>query len=149
MPGESIIKRLENALDRILSTRLTSIKTKIAAFDGSKNDPIYLDESLKTLRELQIEYHQKVEALIGLMSDDLVDERVLRISKFDDVCDNTIVRIKRIKLNLEPKKQPPDPNRAGPSAQICLPDIPLPLFNGNVSEWVYFREKFTALIIEN
>jgi hypothetical protein len=26
-----------------------SIKNKIAAFDGSKNDPIYLDECLKTL----------------------------------------------------------------------------------------------------
>jgi Protein of unknown function (DUF1759) len=147
MTGESITKRLENALDRLLSTRLMTIKTKIAAFDVSKNDPIYLDQSLQTLRELQIEYHQKAEELIGLLADDLVDERVSRISDFDDICDNTIVRIKRIKLNLEPKKQTPDPN--GPSAPIRLPDIPLPVFNGNVSEWVYFREKFTALIIEN
>jgi hypothetical protein len=105
MPGESIIKRLENVLDHLLSTRLMSINTKLAAFDGSKNDPIYLDEYFKTLRELQIEYHQKVEELIGLLANDLVDERVLKISEFDDVCDNTIVRIKRIKqLNLVPKK---------------------------------------------
>jgi hypothetical protein len=34
-------------------------------------------------------------------------------------------------------------------ATIRLPDIPLPTFSGNHNEWVYYRERFTALISTN
>jgi hypothetical protein len=35
------------------------------------------------------------------------------------------------------------------SARIQLPTKPLPRFNGDIGEWVYFRDKFTALITLN
>jgi Protein of unknown function (DUF1759) len=60
--------------------------------------------------------------------------------------DNLVVTFKWIKVNNR-ENYPPPPSL--PVPRIHLPAIPLPQFKGTIGDWVFFRDKFTVLIIEN
>jgi hypothetical protein len=83
---------------------------------------------------------------MDIISDDQFGNRATKVEEFDILYTTTIVTTKRQKIDHGPSTREQKPEV---TTKIKLPDIPLLVFSGNLNEWVYFREKFKALITDN
>jgi hypothetical protein len=86
--------------------------------------------------------------LFAVIPDDKIDEQTAKVIEFDDISDSIDVRVKRYIANAGSNGFSGSSSE-DTSVRIQLPTIPLPGFNGDIGEWVYFRDKFTALITLN
>jgi hypothetical protein len=100
---------------------------------------LFLQEKLINLRAIHIEYHTKIDELFALVSDDKIDERTRKLIEFDDKYDTIVVRVKRNIFNAMSSD-----GQNSTANDITI--IKLLRFNGDIGEWVYFRDKFKALI---
>jgi hypothetical protein len=153
MPGKEetsrdavALKRSTNQLE-VLATRMKSLDESVKSFDIETDDVLKLDVFSETLKTVQVEYEGKLSDLLAIIPADDFAERVEITNSFYELCGEITVRLKRL---LHTHKQPESrPGTTEAAARIKLPDIPLPIFRGEFNEWVYFREKFTALINDN
>jgi hypothetical protein len=94
------------------------------------------------------EYHTKIDELFAEILDDKIEERTAKVIEFNDVYDSIFDRVKRYIANAGFSGSGESLSDDA-SARIQLPTVSLPRFNGDIGEWVYFRDKFTALITLN
>jgi hypothetical protein len=143
---KAILKTLETALE-LLEARVQAIRNWGTAYDPEVHDILLVDEKLLYLSDINAEYLSKFNEVFMLLPEDLRDGNAALFHTFQSELDNLVVTLKRIKVthleNHPPHNPPP------PEPKIQLPAIPLPQFKGTIGDWVFFRDKFAALILEN
>jgi Protein of unknown function (DUF1759) len=142
---KALLKNLETALE-LLMERAKTIKTWTTVYNPEVYDILLVDEKLSALEQINADYLSKFNDVLTLIPEDLAAGRIALFHAIQSEQDNFVVTFKRIKVNnRENHPSPPPP----PVPKIQLPAIPLPQFKGTIGDWVFFRDKFTALIIEN
>jgi len=143
---KAILKTIEIALE-LLEARVQAIRNWSTAYDPAIQDILLVDEKLNALSVINADYLSKFNEVYMLLPDDLREGRSALFHTFQSELDNLVVTLKRIKvINRE---ETPPPHSPPPEPRIQLPAIPLPQFKGSIGDWVFFRDKFTALIIDN
>jgi Pao retrotransposon peptidase/Family of unknown function (DUF5641)/Protein of unknown function (DUF1759)/Putative peptidase (DUF1758)/Integrase zinc binding domain len=145
------LKRYANEMD-VMNKRLIQINESIKKFNPETEDEFFLQLKQEALVDVHFEYKRKAGDLFELLPEEDIAERQKQILDFEELLDDTNVLIKRFLSKYKKSEPPPNRNERNegePISRIRLPEIPLPTFAGNYNEWVYFREKFTALIIDN
>jgi hypothetical protein len=130
---------------------LKNLQKAVEAFDPEADDILVLDQNLDTMQTLYRDYQTKLAELMNVIPKDQFENRAAKIEEFDILYTTTTVTTKRQKKDHGPSEQSKNTGEQKPEVitKIKLPDIPLPVFSGNLNEWVYFREKFKALITDN
>jgi hypothetical protein len=143
---KAILKTLETALE-LLEIRVQAIRNWGTVYDREVHDILLVDEKLLSLSDINAEYLTKFNEVFMLLPEDLRDGRAALFHTFQSELDNLVVTLKRIKVthlvNHPPHNPPP------PEPKIQLPAIPLPQFKGTIGDWVFFRNKSSALILKN
>jgi hypothetical protein len=128
-PTDVLFQRPCNDLHMKLN-QLKNPKKYVEAFDP---DILVLD----IVETLYRDYQTKLAELMDVIPNDQFEE-------FDILYTTTIIKIKRQKIDHGPSEESENTGEQKPevTTKIKLPDIPLPVFSGNLNEWVYFRDKF-------
>jgi hypothetical protein len=131
--------------------RLKNIEKFIDTFDPLCDERLPLDENLNTVKTIYKDYQAKLSDLMEVISPEQFLERAAKVEQFDLQDMKTIVTVKQLIIQVDPPSRSETGGEEKPEVtkKIRFSDIPLPVFSGNLSEWVYFREKFKSLITDN
>jgi hypothetical protein len=135
---DALFKRACNDLDMKLN-RLKNLQKSVEAFDPEADGILVLHQNLNTEKTIYRDYQIKLAELMEVIPDDQFEPRAAKVDEFDILYTTTIVTIKRQKIDHGPSEQPENTGEQKPDVtnKIKLPDIPLPVFSGNLNEWVY------------
>jgi hypothetical protein len=112
---------------------------------SSNGDEFKLHEELETLKTLSPRQHSALGEHLAIVEDDEFEETIPKASEFELLFKQTNGLVKRLLEQFEKPEGTPNAK----SDTIRLPEISLPTFSGNQNEWVYYRERLTALISTN
>jgi Protein of unknown function (DUF1759) len=133
----------------IISKRIGKIKEAIGIFNRNENDEFFLEEKQSALRTAHRQYHVHVAELFELAAKEICDTYEEDILNLEECVDEINSDIRRLLKGLKGTHQPPPERQNDPKSRIRLPEIPISTFNGEYDEWVFFRERFSALISEH
>ncbi|UYV84182.1 hypothetical protein LAZ67_X001460, partial [Cordylochernes scorpioides] len=138
-----IIKCLNDVIYRIQKTRTSKPKVvhynRLAPFRGETIRLEIMGEELKEIKE-------KIEKLYDeLFSLDEVD-----IDKESEACDSSMNKIGSLRVKIENERKLKDKladiKQNGSQANIKLPQFDLPIYDGDMGNWINFKELFLTTI---
>lgn len=135
-PRRVLSKRLAH-----LRRSLASVGTEITRMEADPSDVCLVRQREEQLRELKLELNDASRTLLSLDLDDGDDlmtlQTELELMVFDDS-----LKLKRMLSALEKASASAEANRQG----VKLPQIDVPVFNGNILHWKTFWEQFLVAV---
>jgi hypothetical protein len=129
--------------------RLTELDKTIKGFDPANDDEFTLEQHNHGLNKLETERKLHMNELFEVLPEALFDEWAEKDRVFIDMHTECSIQVRRLLSGYKKDEKPGGGEKGEPKTNIKLPDIPLPTFGGKYDDWVYFREKFMALITNN
>nr|XP_029733635.1 uncharacterized protein LOC109411900 [Aedes albopictus] len=131
-----------------IKSRAEKLLIFVRSFDSGKQDKSLLEDKLQSVNEMRSYFHETEVKLYGLLKEDEVEDWQMTSEGIEDTLDE-IRHLIRSKLR---DIDPPKPVSAQVSSATSqgshpkLPDIPLPRFNGQLEDWISFKNQFNALV---
>lgn len=141
----AIIKR-ENYKLADAKVQLISLSASLEVFNREEEDVFTVEAAIETLSRLEHDQRTALHELLGISEEAAIEKLLEDNQYFQELLRKTKAMAQRLMAELRPEKKV-NPNNEQPA--LTLPPIVLPKFDGNHHEWVYFREAFTKLVIDN
>nr|XP_029719809.1 uncharacterized protein LOC109402300 [Aedes albopictus] len=147
MSTERKIKGLRNKIKSLLAS-FNLIKTFVEEYDEER-DTFEVPVRLENLNRLWTDI-QKTQSELESIDEASVDEQIKERTEFE----TAYYRVKGglLAVNKSPVAhtvQSPSPSSSQihvPSSHVRLPDVKLPVFNGNIDTWLNFHDLFVSLV---
>jgi Protein of unknown function (DUF1759) len=129
---------------------MTSLIMQIDALKGevltyNEDDDVFtLEEEHDNVQDLKAKYQRQLQKYLAIATEAQVAERAALTRGFEKSVKVMIIHLKR---RMSPHTEKTKPVKTNPI--VRLRDMPLPSFNGDYSEWVYYKEQINALLITN
>lgn len=149
---------MSKAIEKKCGIKLESLRQQIKVIQNdirdNEQDEVSLEFHLDNLKQIAREKRETFESLLDVVQS---QEQLTDIQTFQNGVDESYRtvfldvsrRLKSFQTDPLQSSQESDKQIARNENSIRLPTIPLPTFRGNYEDWVYFRENFEQLIIQN
>uniref|UniRef100_A0A8D8M962 Peptidase aspartic putative domain-containing protein n=1 Tax=Cacopsylla melanoneura TaxID=428564 RepID=A0A8D8M962_9HEMI len=141
-------------------SRLTVIQNQVKDGNEQDWDITFIDFKLKEIEDLLKNVgsvQQEIEELAG--GDGEFDEEVKKHGEIKQVHEEIYLKLSRVKVKLIKEQEKDDSevdimNSSGDARlkvqpKVRLPELKLPTFSGEVTEWLSFSDTFQCLVVEN
>ncbi|UYV69619.1 hypothetical protein LAZ67_6004108, partial [Cordylochernes scorpioides] len=134
--------------ERILQRKLSYQKRRIDGFIESEDSIIEAGETIRL--EIMGEELKEIKEKIEKLYDELFSLDEVDIDKESEACDSSMNKIGSLRVKIENERKLKDkladikPN--GSQANIKLPQFDLPIYDGDMGNWINFKELFLTTI---
>ncbi|UYV79713.1 hypothetical protein LAZ67_18000385 [Cordylochernes scorpioides] len=134
--------------ERILQRKLSYQKRRIDGFIESVDSIIEAGETIRL--EIMGEELKEIKEKIEKLYDELFSLDEVDIDKESEACDSSMNKIGSLRVKIENERKLKDkladikPN--GSQANIKLPQFDLPIYDGDMGNWINFKELFLTTI---
>ncbi|XP_062533848.1 uncharacterized protein LOC134202877 [Armigeres subalbatus] len=131
-----------------IESRAKKLLIYVRSFDSEKQDKSLLEDKLQSVYEMRSFFHETEAKLYGLLKEDEVEEWKMTSEQVEDTLDEIRHLIRSKLREIDPPK-PVTAQISQPTPQVPhpkLPDIPLPRYNGQLEDWISFKNQFNALV---